>query len=116
MLKFLLSKEERYLIKKNKKFTLGQKKLYYKDTTDSDDMLDLKSYQLKSQRKKWLLKNAFRIGKESNKHESRLVRNSQRLQRDRLETLDQPLNPKKLRKTNRVDMRSINFDGERTGE
>ena len=88
MLKFLLSKEERYLIRKNKKFTLGQKKLYYKDTTDSDDMLDLKSFQLTSHRKKWLFKNTFRIGQEAKKGESRRVQDSRRLQRDRLETLD----------------------------
>ena len=60
VLKLLFSKEERLMIRKNKRFTLGQRQLYLKESTDSDGLTTLRNFEPQTEHQKWLLEQAFR--------------------------------------------------------
>ena len=48
-------------MKKNRKFTLGQRCLYQKVSSDSDDLVGPKKIEITNKRSEYLLQNAFRI-------------------------------------------------------
>ena len=48
VLKLLFSREERLLIRKNKMFTLGQRQLYLRESSDSDDQVTFKDFKPKT--------------------------------------------------------------------
>ena len=60
VLKLLFSKGERLMLSKNKRFTLGQRQLYLRESSESDDKTTLKDFEPRIEHQKWLLEQAFR--------------------------------------------------------